>query len=126
LAEEFDVPYLRMPFDADWRVMRWLNARYRARLQRAGVRSTDHFLGFRLTDSLNESNLMATLLKVSGGCTELMCHPGYFGQELRQAATRLKGKRQVELEALTSTRVRASIDQLGIELTTYRGMAEAP
>jgi predicted glycoside hydrolase/deacetylase ChbG (UPF0249 family) len=125
LAEEFDVPYLRMPFDADWRAVHWLSARYRARLQSAGVRSTDHFLGFRLTDSLNESNLMATLLKVSAGCTELMCHPGYLREELRQAATRLKEKRQVELQALTSARVRASIDQLGIELTTYRGMAEA-
>jgi predicted glycoside hydrolase/deacetylase ChbG (UPF0249 family) len=125
LSREFDIRYLRVPFDADWRAVQWLDGRYRARLQSAGVRSTDRFLGFRLTDSLNEANLMTTLSKVSAGCTELMCHPGYFGEELRQATTRLKEKRQIELEALTSSRVKASIEQLGIELTTYRAMAGA-
>lgn len=110
LAGEFRIPYVRSVLG------------YERRLARSrGLRATDHFLGFRLTGSLTEETLSAALRRLSGGTTELMCHPGYLGPELKQARTRLKESRVTELEALTSPRIRALIADLGIELSSFRG-----
>ena len=42
------------------------------------------------------------LEKLPDGLTELMCHPGRFGPELKNAATRLKESRADRVDALTS------------------------
>ena len=44
------------------------------------------------------------------GSTEFMCHPGFCGDELRAARTRLKESREHELRALTSPEVRTALD----------------
>lgn len=123
LAHEFEIPFIRLPFDAGWRAVRWLDRYGRAKLAQANVRSTDHFLGFRLTDELTEENLLLTMSKLPDGSTEFMCHPGYFGSELRQAETRLKQTRQRELEALTSPVVKSRIDEQRIVLANFRELA---
>lgn len=120
LAREFEVPFLRLPFDAGWLPVRGMDRWYRGRLRKAELRSTDHFMGFRLTDSLDEGTFTKALRSLRPGSTEFMCHPGYFGNELREAATRLKESRQRELEALTSPAVKRLLTELGILLTTYR------
>lgn len=119
LAQEFGVPYVRVPLEIP------VARRYYIRMMRAhGVRATDHFLGFGLTGSLTEQTLAALLRRLPSGVTELMCHPGYFGLELKQAQTRLKESRLRELEALTSPRIRALIAELGIELGAFGSRAE--
>jgi predicted glycoside hydrolase/deacetylase ChbG (UPF0249 family) len=88
--------------------------------QRRGVRMTDHFVGFRLTGTLNEQSLAAALAAMEEGSTEFMCHPGYLGTELQNAPTRLKESRVHELDALTSPRIRKFVGAAGIRLATFR------
>ncbi|MGH9619030.1 MAG: carbohydrate deacetylase [Bryobacteraceae bacterium] len=111
LAREFRVPFVRVPFARRY---------YRRIALRQGVYTTDHFFGFGLTGSLTEQTLATLLRRLPSGVTELMCHPGYLGPELKQAQTRLKESRLRELEALTSPRIRALIADLGIELASFR------
>jgi predicted glycoside hydrolase/deacetylase ChbG (UPF0249 family) len=125
LAREFAVPFIRLPFDAGWLPVRGMDYWYRGWLRRAGLRATDHFMGFRLTDSLSEGTFTEALKSLRPGSTEFMCHPGYLGPELRTAATRLKESRQRELEALTSSAVRELLSERGIRLTTYRELRDA-
>jgi chitin disaccharide deacetylase len=125
LAREFEIPFIRLPYDAGWRRAHWLDRYGRAKLAHANLRSTDHFLGFRLTGELTEGNFLQTLSNLSDGSTEFMCHPGYLGAELRQAATRLKQTRQRELEALTATAVQSRIDELEIILANFRDLARS-
>ncbi len=125
LAREFEVPFIRLPFDTGWLPVRGMDRWYRGRLRRAGLSSTDHFLGFRLTDSLSEDTFTKALKSLPLGSTEFMCHPGYLGPELQNAATRLKESRQRELEALTSPAVKRLLAETGIRLTTYRELRDA-
>jgi len=119
------VPFIRLPFDTGWLPVQGTDRWYRRRLRNAGLRSSDHFAGFRLTDSLSEGSFTKTLKSLRPGSTEFMCHPGYLGTELRKAATRLKESRQRELEALTSPIVRRLLAELDIRLTTYRELRDA-
>lgn len=125
LAHEFSIPYVRLPLDRSVPLARWpgaLAGRYYRRLARGlNVRMTDHFLGFRLTGSLNEEAIARALLSLDEGLTEFMCHPGYLGSELAGAQTRLKESRVKELEALTSPRIRDLVRAQGIQLTSFQG-----
>ena len=109
VAKEFGIPWVRRPL---------IRLPFAKAL--AGLRTTDHFAGFRDTGSLNEAAMIRTLEKLPDGLTEFMCHPGKCGPELQGAATRLKESRAVELAALTSAKVRAVIERRGIRLTNYR------
>jgi predicted glycoside hydrolase/deacetylase ChbG (UPF0249 family) len=124
LAHEFSIPYVRLPLDRSVPFARWpcaLASSYYRRLARTfKVRMTDHFLGFRLTGSLNEQTMAAALLTIEDGLTEFMCHPGRLGSELSGAQTRLKQSRVQELEALTSPRIRKLIAAREIQLTRFK------
>lgn len=131
IAREFQIPWVRRPFDfaIDWKasagsrltalLMRLAKPGFNASLM--GLRATDHFTGFQMTGSLDTARLVEALERLPSGLIELMCHPGRLGLELRGAATRLKETRAIELEALTSPEARAVIERRGIELTGYRG-----
>jgi predicted glycoside hydrolase/deacetylase ChbG (UPF0249 family) len=130
VAREFDIPWVRRPFDfgIDARArmtrravafgMRVMRPRFAGALD--GLRTTDHFAGFQITGTLNECSLAGMLGRLPEGLTEFMCHPGKLGPELRGAATRLKESREIELAALLSPKTRRAIEQRGIELTNYR------
>jgi len=124
LAHEFGIPHVRLPLDAtvpcSGPVCHLLGRFYRRSTTRFGVRTTDYFVGFRLTGTLTEATLAPALASLREGTTEFMCHPGYLGGELRGAATRLKESRVRELEALTSPRIRQIIEEQGITLAGYR------
>ena len=49
-----------------------------------------------------------------------MCHPGYCGEDLRHARTRLKESRERELEALMASEVRAALVEAEVDLVNYR------
>lgn len=131
VAREFDIPWVRRPFDfgtsrqvgilkrAVALGMRALSPRFASALK--GLRTTDHFTGFQLTGTLSAESLVQTLQNLPPGLTEFMCHPGKLGPELRHAATRLKESREIELAALLSPEVRGAIEQRGIELVNCRG-----
>src|SRR5579884_2113138 len=113
LADEFEIPYVRLP----------LAGRYYRRMARGlNVRMTDHFLGFRLTGRLDEQSFARALANLPEGTTEFMCHPGFLGDELRHAKTRLKEARVKELEALTSPKAREVISERKILLARWRGL----
>lgn len=129
VSEEFRIPWVRRPFDFRGQPggIGWKNALMHLRsggfartLAKHKCRSTDWFAGFRVTGNYSASTLAAILRALPEGSTEFMCHPGILGSELQQARTRLKQSRQDELAALTSTEVRAAIEEGGIRLSRYR------
>jgi predicted glycoside hydrolase/deacetylase ChbG (UPF0249 family) len=132
IAKEFDIPWVRRPFDygtgpvagltkqAVGAAMKLMSPSFAKKL--ADFRMTDHFTGFQLTGTLDTSGILDTLKTLPQGLTEFMCHPGHCGEELRAAATRLKETRPAELAALTSPEVRQVIQERGIELTSYRAL----
>jgi chitin disaccharide deacetylase len=135
ISREFDIPWIRKPADftmpaqSSPLLKKVVNAgvqfaanRFDGVLQRAGRKFTDHFTGFEVTGRLRTPELLAILRHLPDGLTELMCHPGFLGEELRAAPTRLKESRVKELEALTSPEARAMLAEAGIQLTTYRDL----
>jgi predicted glycoside hydrolase/deacetylase ChbG (UPF0249 family) len=128
LADEFRIPFVRLPIDKSSpptrTVATGLERWFRRLARQHRVSFTDHFVGFRLTGSLNERTLIAALRHIPEGITEFMCHPGYLGSDLNKAATRLKRSRVAELEALTSPKVRALLAEESIRLATFRDGAD--
>lgn len=89
-----------------------------ARLRRAGIHTTDRFVGIGQTGSLNSEVLNLILCNLGDGTTEVMCHPGYDDEEARQYSSML-AHREVELAALRDPRIRECIDSREIRLINY-------
>lgn len=123
LAQEFSIPYVRLPLDRTTpyagTICAWVDPAYRNFARKHDVRMTDHFLGYRLTGTLDELSFLQVVRSLRNGITEFMCHPGFLEDELRAATTRLKESRVSELEALTSPRVRKAMDEAGVRLATF-------
>ena len=137
LSEEFGIRWVRRPFDFPLASLRGtaprmkrltssalglLRRRFHRVLERHGCRTTDHFAGFQITGRFRTAELVELLACLPDGSTELMCHPGYCGDALRGARTRLKESREHELAALTAPEVRAAIERYGIEVVPYAGL----
>jgi predicted glycoside hydrolase/deacetylase ChbG (UPF0249 family) len=137
VGEEFGIRWVRRPFDFPLNALRGsvprlkrltsdalglLRRRFHRVLERHRCRTTDHFAGFQITGRFRTPELAQLLACLPDGSTELMCHPGYCGEALRGASTRLKESRERELEALTSVEARAAIERHGIELVGYAGL----
>ncbi len=134
LSREFHIPWVRRPFDFPMNRLRGtipvlkrltadalksLRPRFHRVLESHGCRTTSHFAGFLITGRFHTAQLVELLEALPNGSTELMCHPGRCGGELRNAATRLRESRERELEALVAPEVRAAIVRNGIELVRY-------
>jgi predicted glycoside hydrolase/deacetylase ChbG (UPF0249 family) len=89
-----------------------------ARAIAAGVRTTDRFVEGFFGEAATLEKLLEILRGLGGGITELMCHPGYVDEELRQASGYVE-PRERELAALTDPRAAATIREFGIELTHF-------
>jgi predicted glycoside hydrolase/deacetylase ChbG (UPF0249 family) len=137
VAEEFDVRWVRRPFDFPLNSLRGgvprmkrltshalglLRRRFHRVLARHGCRTTDHFAGFQITGRFRTAELVELMSLIPEGSTELMVHPGRCGPELRAARTRLKESREAELAALTAPEVRAAMLRHAIELVNYAGL----
>jgi chitin disaccharide deacetylase len=133
IAEEFEIRWVRRPFDipltaprggvlkqAASRGLRVLRGRFHRVLALHSCRTTDHFAGFQLTGRFRAPELAQLIRGLPEGVTEFMCHPGYCGDDLRRARTRLKESRQREMEALMAPEVRAALAAAGVELVNYR------
>jgi chitin disaccharide deacetylase len=132
LGEEFGIRWVRRPFDfplnalpaplakrALSRGFGLLRPYFRSTLARRGCTTTDYFAGFQITGRFRTSELVDLIGVIPNGSTELMCHPGFCGEALKAARTRLKESREHELSALVSPEVRQAIEHNGIELVTY-------
>ena len=96
------------------------------RMDAHGVRTPDAFTGFVLTGRLNRQSFLATLSHLPDGITELMCHPGYYDADLRQAPTMLKSKREIERRIVGDGYWRGWLQERGVALTSFRELfAEA-
>jgi predicted glycoside hydrolase/deacetylase ChbG (UPF0249 family) len=120
VAEEFGIRWVRRPLGS-LALGPWVQRS----LKRHGCRMTDHFEGFRLTGRLDGAALVRLLRRVRPGTTELMCHPGYLGEELSAAPTRLKQSRLRELQALTSDEAKQAALDSGIRLVNYVSLSVA-
>jgi len=135
LSQEFGIPWVRRPFDFPMTALRGyvpsakrftsdalglLRLRFHRVLERHACRTTDHFAGFQITGRFRTAELVQLLEILPEGSTELMVHPGKYGEALQRAVTRLKESREHELAALTAPETRAALDRLGIELVNYR------
>ena len=88
-----------------------------------GIATADYFCGIAQTGVLTKAGVQKLLASLPEGTTELMCHPGYADEELRQSATRLQESRQTELEILTDQSIRKTVAELGIRLINYEQAA---
>ena len=89
---------------------------------RAGIATADYFCGIAQTGVLTRAGVEKLVESLPEGTTELMCHPGYFDEELRRTGTRLQESRQTELQILTDPKVRKLVATRGIRLISYKLM----
>jgi predicted glycoside hydrolase/deacetylase ChbG (UPF0249 family) len=117
VSRAFGIPWIRKPLPVPvlGSLLEW-------RLRRNGCRTTDHFAGFSLTGRFGTAELVRSMKGLHDGVTEFMCHPGFCGEELRGAHTRLKESRVRELEALTAPETRRTIEEEQIRLVSYRDL----
>jgi len=132
IAAEFQIPWVRRPFDlplhagrVPWsrrlisKSLGFARSRFHRVLTRHGCRTTDHFAGFQITGNYDAPELARLIRSLPEGVTEFMCHPGFCTAELQAARTRLKASRRRELDALTSAEVRNALEECGVTLARY-------
>jgi chitin disaccharide deacetylase len=69
-------------------------------IRRSGMATTDGAIGISATGTLDAAALRSLLSKMPNGVWELVCHPGYYDDALKQTPTRLRASREIERQAL--------------------------
>ena len=106
LAERFRIPVVRVPYEgtlADVPLALWSYQDYRIAASH-GIRSPQ-FIGRAMTGTMTAGSLTTALRQLGPGHTELMVHPGYVDDALRQMPTRLLQSRSEEAALLTSQEI---------------------
>lgn len=85
LAQDYGVPYVRVPHEAlshealgraaGWLVLSSLARRARAQVRAAGLVTCDHFVGFARSGAMTRQHLLAAVRRARPGLTEIMVHP---------------------------------------------------
>jgi hopanoid biosynthesis associated protein HpnK len=96
----------------------------RKHLDGSAVISNDYFYGLVETGSLTAEVFRGILPRLEDGVTEIMCHPGYVGQDLQEAfqtmgTSSLVTSRELELQTLTDLSLRTCIDAHTVRLIHY-------
>ena len=136
LAVEYKVPCIRLPRESvmttlrlrrnhvpskliEFVIFRILSRRMRRMMAERGLRSTDALFGLHQSGHLDEDYIVGVIDKLRDGTTELYFHPAAdVGDTPPSAAA------QLEVEILTSPRVRDAIDRNAIELITFANLSE--
>jgi predicted glycoside hydrolase/deacetylase ChbG (UPF0249 family) len=100
---------------------RWLKA-----ILAAGFTTTDGSLGVVTTGSLNKTRMRSMLERIPQGTWELVCHPGYFDDDLARVRTKLRESREVEMTALLSITPGELLEKYGAELVPFAGRSPNP
>jgi hypothetical protein len=103
---------------ARWLVFGTLGARSKRALRSRGLRTADRSIGVLDAGHVTEPFLTAYLPSLPAGLTEIFLHPATAASPT--LSTTQHGYENVkELEALCSPRVRALIEQSGIQLANF-------
>jgi chitin disaccharide deacetylase len=92
--------------------------------ERAGIATSDYFCGIAQTGELTRAGIEQLLQSLPEGTTELMCHPGFVDDVLRNSPTRLQESREVEVAILTDPAIRKLVACKGIRLIDYAFAAQ--
>jgi hopanoid biosynthesis associated protein HpnK len=88
------------------------------RLQGRGFARPQKVYGLLQSGDLNEDYLVGLLERIDAASSEIYAHPLAFDAD--ETAKRENSGGALELQALTSSRVRAAIEKVGFRLATYR------
>ena len=111
---------------AEVHVLRRFADRFRRYVDDAGFATPEGTLGIEVTGALDETLFRALAASIPDGTWEFVCHPGYNDADLQQARTRLRESREEELRVLTLPGVRELLAREGVELISYRDLANKP
>jgi hopanoid biosynthesis associated protein HpnK len=100
------------------RLVRLLCRGARAKLERAGLRTTDHFLGIDYARQLDAGTLLLILTNLRPGVTEIMCHPGYADEGANEFSSS-PPDRETELAGLLDPAVRRAVESRGVRLLHF-------
>ena len=106
------------------RALSVLSTGFREKLRRARLNCPTYFYGITQTGFLDAKALQKIIADLPQGASEIMCHPGYVDTQLSQTPTRLLAQREAELQALMQPEIKQLIAERGIELISYRNLAE--
>jgi hopanoid biosynthesis associated protein HpnK len=139
LAREYGIPAVRLARE-DWRttlalapdsplpkiaqgLIFALLSRRAARIARAaGLVFNDHVFGLTNDGRMSEAYLTGLVERLQPGVTEIYCHPGLFADpELTRWAPQYR--RQEELAALLSPKLKAALVAAGVRRTDFRELA---
>lgn len=91
------------------------------KLRRRGLVFPDALFGLHQSGDVNERYLLELLPRLRAGVTELYCHPAFLPCKAVEYWTPTY-RRDVELAALISPRVRNALGAQGVTLTSYRDL----
>ncbi len=100
-------------------IFRTLSRRTSRMMAARGLSSTDELFGLHQSGHLSEDYVVGVIDRIRDGTTELYFHPAADIGGVPPAA-----EAQLEVEILTSPRVRAAIERNGIELITFGDLAK--
>jgi len=137
LAVEYKVPCIRLPRErvmttlwlrqdnaarklVESIIFRTLSRRTRRMMSARGLSSTDTLFGLHQSGHLSEDYVVGVIDRIREGTTELYFHPA-----ADIGGTPPAVEAQLEVEILTSARVRDAIERNGIELITFADLAKA-
>jgi predicted glycoside hydrolase/deacetylase ChbG (UPF0249 family) len=100
-----------------------LKAGFLRETARTGILTTDGTFGVVSTGALDLKLFAAIVGCIPEGTWEFVCHPGYADGDLERVRTRLRASRAQEMEVLTSPEARRVLQQRGIELISFRELA---
>ncbi len=103
---------VRRPLHAPWIAL------LRRRLRRAGLALNDQLFGVAWSGGMTEERMLRLVAALPAGTTELYCHPA-VAQTPALRRTMPRYRPVEELGALLSPRLRALIEERGIELVSY-------
>ena len=136
LAVEYKVPCIRLPRErvmttlrlrrdnaprklVESIIFRTLSRRTRRMMAERGLTSTDALFGLHQSGHLSEDYVVGVIDRIRDGATEMYFHPAADIGGVPPAV-----EAQLEVEILTSRRVRDAIDRNGIELITFADLAK--
>jgi hopanoid biosynthesis associated protein HpnK len=141
LAREYGIPAVRLARE-DWRttlalapdgplpkiaqglIFAWLSRGAARRARAADLICNDHLFGLTNDGRMTEAYLTGLAPRLQPGVTEIYSHPGLFADpELKRWAPRYR--RQEELAALLSPKLKASLAAAGVRLTDFRELSLA-
>ncbi len=93
----------------------------RARLEEAGLATTDRFEDRFYAEEARLDVLLEILAGLEPGTTEVMCHPGIVDEELLAGST-YTVDREREVEILTHPEVLAAVRRGGVRLAHFGGL----